>query len=253
LYRCCVVCREFNSLIHTVINRLPQTAADIVKKNPKASDGEYLLYGGEKKQYPFVAFCLGLGTDQPREYLTLVNTGPEANNSFFQSGGSCVGTDVLTQFHRLRINPITLVVKTDDFTFAQTHGSLTQHYFNGEKYIEVDQVAYATARSSLGYRNTSGRANIDLTGTPFAVSSSFRMMGYQPSGSGFASKSRQVVSLSGGGFAGRVCPSDDRDLDGGEGSNGGWVLRLKWLPEDQRDRNGQVATNQFTLEDGQHN
>eukprot|EP01052_Picozoa_sp_SAG31_P045350 SAG31_NODE_8242_length_1491_cov_1.010776_3_plen_65_part_00 len=49
--------------------------------------------------------------------------------------GAARGSDVRTQFSKLRINPRTLMVKTDDYTFAQTAGHLVQTYWNGQRRV----------------------------------------------------------------------------------------------------------------------
>ena len=54
----------------------------------------------------------------------------------------------------------------------------------------------------------SGVANIDLTGTPFAVATGeFLQGGFASSGSSTYSSNKRVVNLTGGGYCGWTCAS----------------------------------------------
>jgi hypothetical protein len=55
--------------------------------------------------------------------------------------------------------------------------------------------------------NQNGIANIDLSGTPFAVADTFSVGGYEASRSATFSQNVQIVNLNGGGFAGWITPS----------------------------------------------
>ena len=66
----------------------------------------------------------------------------------------------------------------------------------------VTSMPYGVAMSCVSQGNASGVGNIDLTGTPFKVASSFSLGGSQPAGTATLSSGNQVVSLTGGGFCG---------------------------------------------------
>lgn len=115
----------------------------------------------------------------------------------------------------MRFHPDTLVVDIDDLTFATSTGSLV----HGSS--TITSVPYAVALDCRGGGSRTGLANVDLSGTPFAVADTFFTNGFIPGGtvlfgsqtvqlntnlaeadvSGF-----QVVDLRGGGFCGGTGP-----------------------------------------------
>ena len=202
------------------------------------ADGDYMLYYRGNPSRPFQVYIEGFDGPCPQEYLTLQAQGQRTNFSEYNPGGSGRGTQLQTHFNRVRFNPVTLMVKTDDYTFASSAGKITQTYWNGKRRIVLTALPYATARGcgALGY------ANIDLTDTPFAVVSRFSAMGCGPSGAVTIEDTElpgQVLHLEGDGFCGRLCPALDvtkvekgmgGDYDN-EGVNGGWVLQLAWAED----------------------
>jgi len=236
-------------------------------------DGDYELSHKGLGAVPMTLYCYNIQSDRPTEFLSLQQDG-RTNYSFAPAGGSCVGRGVRTSFSKLRIDPWSLTVKTDDYTFAETSGGpLRQSYWNGLRIIRLNAVPYATARDSLGnyqYHNTnhgrmlvndpntvgpeeSGTAMIDLRGTCFGVENAqdgaFRCMGYISYGRisvkdhGSSHNTYQRIHLAGGGYAGRLVPHADRTRDetafGGnyddEGSNGGWVLPLRIMTHSENN------------------
>eukprot|EP01124_Arcella_intermedia_P007014 TRINITY_DN14261_c0_g1_i1.p1 TRINITY_DN14261_c0_g1~~TRINITY_DN14261_c0_g1_i1.p1 ORF type:complete len:320 (+),score=61.25 TRINITY_DN14261_c0_g1_i1:1-960(+) len=205
----------------------PQTGYDIRRLHPDATDGEYTLYMGPERTIPANTYIKDIQTN-PKEYLTLHHIGGSFNNCFFPK---IKGSDVMTHFYKIRINPKTLFVKTDDFTYALSSGFNVQIYWNGNAKYECSEIPYGTARAC---GSVLGTANIDLRGTPFKVISQFIPMGCNPKGEVIYSEDDQVLNIKGGGGAGRMSPvlditRSDRaqypDYDN-EGSNGGWVLQL---------------------------
>jgi len=232
-------------------------------------DGDYeLFHRGVGPR--MTVYCHNVVSAKPTEFITLVNCG-ETNYSHAPSGGSCYGDDVRTKFSKVRISPWTLIVKTDDYTFAETTGGpLTQSYWNGERIVTLDRVPYATARDSLGnwwpsdhFEATlddlaavgdwpqlpdgrGGNAMIDLRGTTFGINDIFCSMGCAAGGRlAFNQKfTEQHLHIAGGGYAGRVAPQKDRtcdeSADGGnyddEGNNGGWCLQLKIITDKEEKK-----------------
>ena len=168
-----------------------QTCDDIKIEDPTAVDDDYVLYIDGDPTTPWDAYCHDMaGT--PLSFLTLVNVGPDLNFSQYSAGGGSPGTDVRTNFTRVRLNPVNLRVDADDRTFASSTGQLMHGQF------VVTMLPYATAE---GCNNTAnGLGNIDLTGTPFRVISSFCKLGANIMGTTMFSGGDQVVDFTGGGF-----------------------------------------------------
>jgi hypothetical protein len=177
---------------------LPSSCASILRANPDAGDGEYTLYHAGDPERPWTAYCHSMASS-PREYLSLPNTGPDANFSQYTAGGASPGTNVRTRYSRVRIHPLQLSVEDTDMTFATSSGLVTH---SGRD--PVQSVHYALATSCN--RAPSGRANIDLSGTPFAIASSFCLVGFLPAGTATLSQDGQVADLTGGGYCGSMIP-----------------------------------------------
>lgn len=167
------------------------SCAAIRALDPTAGDGNYTIFAGRA----FTVYCNDMaGT--PTEYLTLVNTASTANFSQYTAGGASPGTDVRTSYTRVRLDPATLVIDTNDQTFATSTGSL-DHSGSG---LIVTSMPYGSAMDCQA--GPTGIANVDLTGTPFTVASTFSVGGFSASGSIVTSSAGQVVDLTGGGFCG---------------------------------------------------
>lgn len=139
---------------------VPTTCAQIRQLDPTAADGEYMLFHNAEPARGWQAYCHDMaGT--PSEYLTLAALGPNKNFSLI-AHFDAPDTDVRTEFMRVRIDPATLIVKVDDFTFSNSTGIITGW---NKKRIEY---GHATA---CGWGD--GAANVDLTGTPFVLDETF--------------------------------------------------------------------------------
>jgi len=198
-------------------SELPGSCQDILASNPGAPDGNYTIFHNNKNAEGFTVFCAGMGTGAPKEYLSLINTGGAFN--FAQFGGApwVPPTVVATHYTRIRLDPVTLLVDISDQTFATSTGSSC---CIGDKVIT--SVPYGTASDCVAEFSSTGRANVDLTGTPFEVSNTFGISGYLAKGSvnghvgtdasfddnvftAFPAAGR-VVNLTGGGFCGATYP-----------------------------------------------
>jgi hypothetical protein len=113
------------------------------------------------------------------------------------------GTNVLTQFSRIRINPSTLVVDRGDLRFATSSGQIN----TGSGTIET--LSFAGAYTCKHAYTGLASANIDLRGTPFRVADSVVIVprGYAAAGGATFAENRQVVYLTGGGECGSTQPT----------------------------------------------
>jgi len=175
----------------------PASCADIHASSPSSPDGTYTIYPNGMQ---FQVYCSGMST-APTEYLNLVNTGSGANFSEYAAGGVSPGTNVVTKYTKVRLNPSNLLVNIGDQTFATSTGSLLH---SGS--ISVTSMPYGTAMACIGAGNAAGLANIDLTGTPFTVNDTFLTQGSSPAGGAVFSSSNHVVNITGGGFCGWTVP-----------------------------------------------
>ena len=101
----------------------------------------------------------------------------------------------------VRIDPQTLTVDTTDYTFSSSTGSVEYGF------TVVTQNEYGSASGCSGPFSADGRANIDLTGTPFAVATDqFVTTGFLQGGSADYSSNDQIVNLTGGGNCGGTVP-----------------------------------------------
>lgn len=200
---------------------LPVTCAEVLAKDPAATDGEYTLYIDRDPAKPWTAYCADMaGT--PSEYLTLVSTGGDRNFSQYTAGGGSPGTSVRTSFTRVRIDPADMTIVIVDQTFSSSSGSLT--HGSGA----VTSMPFGVAMSCDG--SASGVGNIDLTGTPFVVLTGFCQGGFQPQGSSELSQNDQVVNLTGGGSCGWTGPANPCPDNPFNGNGGTTKIQLGYRP-----------------------
>lgn len=203
---------------------LPRTCAEVLAAQPQATDAEYTLYAGGDARRPWKAYCDGMASGSPRDYLTLKQTSGDANASTYAVGGGASGTDVKTKFTRVRIDPVSLRVDITDRRFATSSGSVTA----GAK--TITEMPYGVAADCIAAGSATGSANIDLRGTPFAVAPGvFAARGTGGAGSATYSAADRVVAIAGGGACGRFEPAPTScDLFGTEGAR--FHLGLVYVP-----------------------
>lgn len=180
-----LVCREWQVLSLIERSTTPASAKDIAVRMQLLNqledvDGEYEIWRhGDRSIPPMRLYCRNVLSLCPTEFVTLPTPadGVDANWSIFPSGGAAAGSDVRTVFKKLRINPRSLMTKTDDYTFASTEGDLLQTYWNGQRRVRFTEVPFATARSAAA-SGVCGAASIDLSATGFCVD----VGGFQPMG-----------------------------------------------------------------------
>ena len=131
----------------------------------------------------------------PHEYLSLTGT----NFAQYTHGGSSPGTDVRTTFTKVRFDPSAMKVDISDRTFAMSTGMLN-HSGSGTM---VTSMPYSVAMDCAGNNSRTGVAQIDLTGTSFALPNGFQFFkgGNNPGGSVQMQDNRHAT-LNGGGNCG---------------------------------------------------
>ena len=183
----------------------PMTCSDIQRRDPLAADGEYTLFLNRNPAFPVNIYCHNM-MGNPAEYITLVNSGENAN---FAST-AYPSDELITRYAKVRIGLHSLVLDPTDRTFATVSGSVPF-------YSRVPHNDYGRAVGCNEARPGAalGRGNIDLSGTNFAVDESvaFTLQGTDAEGSGAQiSQGGQVVTLEAGGRCGWVAPEGPLQL-----------------------------------------
>jgi hypothetical protein len=158
----------------------------------------------------------------------LQRTGAGLNFSQFTVGGTISGTNVVTSYTALRLdptpaspNPLTFRVNIADQTFATSTGSAC--CIGTEP---ITSMPYGVAADCNTAGSATGVADVDLTGTGFVVASGFGLQGFEPGGETIM-LTPQIVALSGGGFCGWNAPlgvSNPINTDPLGDANGGFDL-----------------------------
>jgi len=158
-------------------------------------------------------------------YISLSNVSQNDNFSSYivpqRKPWGASDTDVYTRFSKIRFDPTTMTVHTGDYTFAKSVGNCGHHKNEGI----TTSFPYATAFDCESNSSHSGKGNINLLGTPFAVADEFKHDGWNSNGTWEFLHNNQVVNLTGGGYCGWTTPANS----GNESTaiKGGWYLKLK--------------------------
>jgi hypothetical protein len=200
----------------------PQTCADILAANPSASDGDYTLYIAGAYAQPWPVYCADMNTVAPVEYLTLVDVLGDSNFGEYLAGGASPGTTVRTSYIRLRIDPKQLAVDIGDQRFTSSTGSLVH-----AEATPVSSMPFGVAMACGGGQ---GSANIDLSGTPFQVTSTFAGGGGANAASAVTQvdAEAQIWDVSGGGGCGWEGPTGAA-FNPFNTNGGGFVLHLAYV------------------------
>ena len=173
-----------------------------------ATDTDTTLYIGGDQAKSWTAFC-----HADKEYLTVPSSATQ-NFSQYTAGGSTPGTNIVTKYTKIRIDPGTLKVDATDVTFSTSTGSVSQW---------PSSMTYATAADCMSNSMANGLGNVDLTGTPFSVApGAFTLGGAGPIGVATYSSGNQVVALTGGGSCGWNAPTGVTPAS----PEAGWSLQL---------------------------
>jgi hypothetical protein len=160
-------------------------------------------------------------------YLTLRHSNISTYKLPSRGGWSQRNKDVKTTWHKIRVDPHTLLVHNGDFTFASSVG-FSSHHVQDLGETVAKNIPYGCAFDCEESYSMTGVAKIDLRGTPFAVADDqFHFGGCNGAGQWKHKQHNQVVDLRGGGYCGWVCPK----LASNEpaAAIGGWYLQLKLI------------------------
>jgi hypothetical protein len=147
---------------------------------------DYTLFLNSVSTKPYTAYCHSSGNT----YLTLST----AAGSNFSQYLEVDGTSVSTRWSKVRFDPATLTLDVNDTRFATSTGGIP----GWNKYY----AAFGEAGDCIAPNSSTGKANVDLRGLPFAVGATWKTAGYYPAGSSTKSLNDQVVNVTGGGFCG---------------------------------------------------
>lgn len=178
----------------------PVSCDQLKASNPQAADGPFTLFVDADPSKGWSAFCVMSAV--PATYLNLVNIG-NANFAQYTAGGARPGVNVHTSYQRVRFDPVSLQVDPNDTTFAKSTGQIMD-VAGGSVRTEV---GYGAACDCIANFSQTGTANVDLTGTPFAVApNAFQNFGFNGAGNAVYSANAKVVNLTGGGFCSCYMP-----------------------------------------------
>lgn len=146
----------------------PSSCAMIKQQQPTAEDGEYTIYLQGKTAVSL--HCHNM-TTTPQEYLSLPATANGGNFSLISYPEGAI----VTVYEKVRLNPSSLIIDPTDMTFATLADSLAGYNaIAGEQLASYLVTSSDFAQATGCNRNQPdaplGRANIDLTGTPFVLS-----------------------------------------------------------------------------------
>jgi hypothetical protein len=163
--------------------------------------------------HPFDVFCVGMANPDssapPREYLTLphsmANGERDANvTTYVWKGGACDCPDIARSFSRVRLHPQTLTVDPLDGTFASYDRTMACEASHRSQCGDIMELGWGAPGSCRAAGDASGKATIDLRGTPFSLAPdvNFVPAGFSANGHADVSKDRKTAALSGGGLCG---------------------------------------------------
>lgn len=116
-------------------------------------------------------------------------------------------SDLTTTWNKIRVDPNTLAIFTDDFTYSTSQGRVSHE-------DPKDKIAFGVARGCEYSYNADGKAYINLVGTPFKFTdnaeSLFLKGGWQPAGSITIANNRQSATITGGGYCGWFAPGGNQ-------------------------------------------
>lgn len=170
-------------------------AAAVAQSCAGSPDGTRTLYVAGDPARPWGARCVG--------GLTYLPVTEASNFGQYTVGGFATGTTVKTTYPLLRVDPATLAVDIDDQSQAHSSGALAHP--NGPNPVAVTSMPLGVAMDCAGPNSTTGAASIDLTGTPFHVTSTFALGGNKDAGT--ATTGGQVITVRGGGKCGWNAPA----------------------------------------------
>lgn len=185
----------------------PQRCIDVFRADPEATDGEYeLLLNGASEQRVTI-YCHDMASGMPTEFVTLNN--PDETTNF--STITWAEGEILVQFEKVRVDLPSLRVVGFDRTFAAIEDS------RGDLGTELAPPDFATAQGCNDFPPIEifGAANVDLTGTGFAIAPSvdWVLFGKDADGAARVSEDRLSAEIFAGGSCGWIWPDGDLLLE----------------------------------------
>jgi GON domain len=219
-------------LTATPASAAPPNCAGVRASEHTTQDGEYTIFPLGRPGPVITVFCYGMrGT--PKEYLSLRHTGSGQNFAQYTAGGAAPGTNVVTRYTKVRLDPTPVSVQPFVFRVNiadQTFSRSTGRLLHGPD--EVTSMPYAIGFDCAASGSATGRAQLDLRGTLFRVVNTFRVQGFHPAGRAAVGSNGQVARITGGGFCGWNAPAETfnpYNTNPLGDPNGGWDLRLALL------------------------
>jgi len=177
-----MVCADALGTAHCT-HAWPSTCREAQEFSGRVADGPQTLYFGRSQAKPWTAWCRGLNAATPTEYLTLP-AGSAKNYSTYMAYIFRKGT-LTTYYSKVRIDPVTLLVDRGDTAFATSVGMIYD-CCSYPPVALVGSLPWADAQGCVGTLSddpaTFGTANVDVSGTPFTVTSTFCLWGAYPKG-----------------------------------------------------------------------
>jgi serine/threonine-protein kinase len=172
---------------------------------------------GRGPWHPFDVYCAGmaepLSSAPPREYLTLPHSmasgEPAANmTTYVWRGGPCDCPDLVRWFSRVRLDAQAMAIDPSDGTFASYDRAMACEARHRSQCGDSIELGWGAPGSCRAAGDASGKATIDLRGTPFALAPEvhFAAAGFAATGQADVSTDRKTAVLSGGGLCGVFVP-----------------------------------------------
>lgn len=186
----------------------PNSCAMLKQQQPTAEDGDYTIYLQGKTAVTL--YCHDMA-NSPRDYLNL----PAAANGGNFSLISYPEGAIITLYEKVRLNPSSLLIDSADRTFTAPAESLSGYSaLSGEQLagypVTISDFAVATGCNRNQESTPLGRANIDLTGTPFIISPEIAFTSYGgevTEASSVVGEDGKTVNLAVNGRCGIIQPS----------------------------------------------
>ena len=148
------------------------TCAELAAADPGAVDAEHTLYLDHNPDRPWRAYCHGMSTPAPAEYLTLARTDDTNFSELVVTAAVVDESDgeartVRSSYQRIRFDPTRMAIDTSDRRFATDSGVAQM---DGQSVTGVPfGVAAAGSAGDNSLHRIVARGGIDLAGTGFVL------------------------------------------------------------------------------------
>ena len=202
----------------------PATCAEV----PASANSDVTLYVAHNPAQPWAARCGASGETYlplPAGTANNFSTYPAHNCAKVPTGG---GGAVQTTWTRVRIDPVTLVVTTNDYAGATSTGSTHEVSGNGAVDYTYTKVPFATGRTCENDNPATTVAKVDLTGTKFRIApNQFLVEGFWGTGTPATAGAVTTLALTGFPAGMHSCRPAGKDYFQ---RDGGACLQLQYVP-----------------------